>query len=244
MLTLFTASSFKLQKEASDQSGSGLQQETSLTSLPSEESSEPNYNRTLIGGGLTKKQKSLHLEPQHLKQIAHLVKKEIFSIKPVPTITTWRNYDRAEPTVTSVGYPQVIPLNYAVEIEKSNLNDKYDEKKLLSKVPREHIRNALELLKAFEDQPNEISFDSQGTIFINEESIPESNIYKFFPLLFRKRKPKSFTGYQDFVEKLLDMGLGHYIKYPINDKKAAKMDTLLKQELNLDTSKTQWWYLG
>jgi len=65
------------------------------------------------------------------------VKQEI-SLPPRPVITNWRNFDLTEPTITSISQPKSAELpKYDVVIEKSDLNDEFDENKLLKRIPKD-----------------------------------------------------------------------------------------------------------
>ena len=56
------------------------------------------------------------------------------------------------------------PVKFDSQIYRNNLNDTYDQRRLLKKVPKKFCVNAEHLLKAFEDRPNELTWDSSGTI--------------------------------------------------------------------------------
>jgi len=77
------------------------------------------------------------LTRKNLQEIIQLVKQEI-SLPPRPVITNWRNFDLTEPTITSIGQPKSAELpKYDVVIEKSDLNDEFDENKLLKRIPKD-----------------------------------------------------------------------------------------------------------
>lgn len=178
----------------------------------------------------------------HIRQIVDLVKQEI-TIPARPSITTWQSYE-APYTVTAIGHPKN-PINspYPVNVNKSDLNDSFDEVKLLRRVPKDHQQAASELLKIIESRPNELTFDCNGVIYIDEQSVPGSNIFKLFPILFKKRASKNFSGLQDFINKINQMGLTHLIKYPIQHKEAMKLDAAISRTVP-NTSTDQWWYIG
>lgn len=119
----------------------------------------------------------------------------------------------------------------------------FDEKKLLQRIGKEHRTRAQHLLHKLQERPNELSFDSSGTIYIDEESIPNSNIFKWLPLLFKKRTPKGINGFENFRLKLEQMGLGHLVQYPIDHKKASKIDDAIGGSFS-SKNNSNWWYLG
>ncbi|MBM3938511.1 MAG: hypothetical protein FJ333_07655 [Sphingomonadales bacterium] len=203
--------------------------------IPNEDENSSSTEQT--GSGAT------HISPD-IRHIVDLVKQEL-TRSSVPFVPSPQKYLGANPTEASLGHPAPAEVKpFSVNKVKSDLNDKFDEKKLLQKVSKEHRQSAIQLLNAIESRPNEISFNSEGIIFVDEESIPSSNIFKFFPLLFKNRAPKRFTGFQDFVDKLQQMGLGHFIQYPI-PKEVKKIDQIISKSLpRTSTSEDHWWYLG
>jgi len=87
-----------------------------------------------------------------IKRIAELVKQEII-LPPRPNVTTWQNFQLAEPTIESVAVPlQTQNSAYDVSFQKSDQNDSFDLKKLIAKVPKEHRKAASELLKIIESR--------------------------------------------------------------------------------------------
>jgi len=181
------------------------------------------------------------LTRKNIKEIVDLVKQEIV-VAPRPVISNWRNFDRAEPTITSIAQPKSAELNrYDVVIEKSDLNDKFDEKKLLKRVPKEKRSLAIELLKDIESRPSELTFDSNGIVFIDEISVPGTNIFKLFPLLFQKQVRKKFTGFDEVSNKITEMGLGHLIQHSSKNRLAKSLDKALASTHKQEDD--QWWYL-
>lgn len=180
------------------------------------------------------------LTRQNLKEIIELVKQEITE-KPRPVVTTWRNYDLTEPTITAIGHPQSAePEKAIVSVEKSDLNDEFDDLKLLKRIPKEKKHSALELLKQIKMRPSEITFDSNGTIFIDDMGIEGSNIYKLFPLLFRRTVTKKFTGFEELISKLKAMGLEHLVQSGKDLQSSKNLDKALSSKMKIDD---QWWYL-
>jgi len=181
------------------------------------------------------------LTRKNLKEIVDLVKQEIV-LAPRPVISNWRNFDRAEPTITAIGQPKSAELTrYDVVIEKSDLNDTFDEKKLLKRVPKEKRSQAIELLKDIESRPSELTFDSNGIVFIDETSVPGTNIFKLFPLLFQKQVRKKFTGFDELSSKIIEMGLGHLIQHSSKNRLAKSLDKALASTQK--QTDDQWWYL-
>ena len=130
------------------------------------------------------------------------------------------------------------PFNYGSQIRKTELNDKFDRKKLISKIPKHSRQQAIELLNKIDERSSELSFDSEGIIFIDGEAIPQSDIFYFFPLLYKKRIPKGVHGFEEFVAKLQSMGLQNLF----HEKKHIKEE--VDKNLSNAMSEKNWWVLN
>ena len=86
-----------------------------------------------------------------------------------------------------------------------------DEKQLLLLVPKGLKKNALHLLQEFDKRGNELTWNSSGTIFIDQVAIPGSNLFTLFPFLFKLRRSEKLIGLSDLIQKIDDMGLSSYI---------------------------------
>ena len=162
-----------------------------------------------------------------------------------PVISNWSSYERTEPTVTTSSDELVEPAtSYDHTLTKTDLNDRLDERKALSLVPKKHWPNAIRLLDSFETRSDELSYDCQGHIFINQTAIPDSNIFQFMPLLFKKRE-KNPPGFADFVNKIAEMGLDHLIAYrPKEILSVAKKTIQGHGDFSADPKNDNWWYIG
>ena len=158
----------------------------------------------------------------------------------IPTDPNWRNYEITPPTVTSdaVSSKTTPPLNFANPITENDYNDSFDQSKLLTCIPKQFKQKASTLLKCFDERPNEITWDSTGNIYLDEQSLPNSNIFEVFPYLYRKRSKKSLQGLNDFILKIQSMGLGHLIYASVKVKAPAEKSTSNEKSLN------PWWYLA
>jgi len=158
-------------------------------------------------------------------------------LNPRPVTSTWQYYERSEPTTSSVtSDPRLPPNSYGLEVKKSDLNDVDDLKKAIKKVPRQYQSKATKLLTEIENRSPELTFDSKGTIFVDGESLPESNFFIFFPLLYKKRVPK-YTSFADFVSKLNSMNLNHLFEFKKKFNQKQKIDQ------NLRKDQKNWWLL-
>ena len=107
-------------------------------------------------------------------------------------------------------------------------------------VPSRHRRQASALLQEFDKRGNEITYNSNGTIFIDQTSIPQSDIFRLFPYLFKQKHPKDLNGFDDFVQKIQEMGLDHLIFKRSASKGRASASAAPNQESKSDDN---WWLL-
>ena len=87
-----------------------------------------------------------------------------------------------------------------------------DEKQLLLLVPKGMKKNAKKLLRAFDERPNELTWSSDGIIYINQVAVPRSNIFTLFPILFKKTRHSNLIGEEDFLQKIKEMYLTYLIE--------------------------------
>jgi hypothetical protein len=129
------------------------------------------------------------------------------------------------------------PPQYASEVKKDDENDRMLESTLLKLIPKSKRSNGEKLLQKISENSNQFSYNYSGTIFINGESIPLSNIFQIFPLLFQTYKKNSkIPGYLESTQQLTEMGLGHLLASP-RIKNEQKHQTF-------DKVKMPWYYLG
>ena len=85
---------------------------------------------------------------------------------------------------------------------------------------------------------NELTWSSTGIIYVDETSIPNSNIFELFPYLFRAKRPKGLIGFEDFCDKIVEMGLSDFI---FKKPKVYKQNEPTKETKD---EKLNWWFLG
>lgn len=167
--------------------------------------------------------------------MANLVSKKIAG-----TSSGWQNFNLTPPSVTLFGpTATTAPLTFDIPLT-DNKHDSFDVKRLLKTVPSQFKHKAEVLLKEFSNNPHVLNWNSDGVIFLDDVSIPNSDIYIFFPYLFKGRYPKQLVGFSDFVEKIHEMGLTNLIKEK-NSK--VKVTSAATSHLN-DATSENWWYLG
>ena len=169
--------------------------------------------------------------------IEHIVRRVTEKIRPQLATSQWNI-----PLPTVVDSNTLPPFHYDVGIRKTDLNDKFDRKKLLSKIPGKWHKQAIELINKIEDRSLELSFNSEGIIFVDGEALPQSDAFKFFPLLFNRRIPKGLQSFDDFVTKLKSMGLDTLIFQNKHIKEKKDIDEKLGNGMS-GMSQKNWWVL-
>lgn len=161
----------------------------------------------------------------------------------LPNITT--NSPNADPQKTEELFQFHCPVE-SVVIEKSRQSDDTFDKTLLESVPSALLPRAEKLLLELKPYLNEISWDKEGVIYIDQKSLPNSNIKNVFPKLFRKVSDPGKVMYLNEVSsKIATLGLGSLI----NRRLTAGLNRS-KQLLNHDELKNNmaglknWWYIG
>ncbi|MBM3939263.1 MAG: hypothetical protein FJ333_11515 [Sphingomonadales bacterium] len=161
-------------------------------------------------------------------------------LKGAPTFPNWQYYETVQPTVSSSVIPEKTtpPIQFENAIEQNSLNDSFDARKLLQSVSSINKQNARALLDILEQRPNDVSFDSAGTLYINGLSLPETNMQVIFPALFKK-KVKNITGVSELLAKLKEMNLMHLVSH----SKKAKEITPSTSKPSATKAKANWWFL-
>ena len=159
-------------------------------------------------------------------------------LQPPIATTEWQNYNLNPPNVSILASTDTTPALKFENILTSNKSDKFDHKRLLKFVPQNFKEKARQLLNKIEESPEQLNFSTDGVIYINKMSIPNSDVFHLFPYLFKSRHPKKLEGFEDFIGQIHEMGLSHLIKGPtykttISNTKDAVM-----------SSAPNWWYLG
>ena len=181
-----------------------------------------------------------------INTIANVVTKKLLSSQDGAHFAAvnpfWKNYERTQPTVVSDGIVNTTPpLSFGAPIYENNLNDSYDEHALLKRVPKQYKKSGAKLLKIFDQRPNEVTWDSAGHIYVDEQVLPNANIFDVFPSLFKKNASKKILGLEDFLQKLEAMGLSDLIQCRSKIKVSKRLNPLSQ---STTSSSSNWWYLG
>jgi len=131
--------------------------------------------------------------------------------------------------------------NYSVLLNKSDTNDAFDEKDLLSHIPEKRRPDAKTLLDFFNTYPEQVTWNHSGVLFIDQTAIPNSNIHEIFKILYGSQTSKTISnvnGLGELLEKIKQMRLTHLVPVP-------KSKYLLKDISSDDSSdEMPWYYLG
>ena len=129
---------------------------------------------------------------------------------------------------------------------KSEPHDVFDSNLLLELVPAGFHARAKELLEKIKQNPMEISFATDGTVFIDSKSIPNTNIKIIFPALFIRKNKSSITGLKETATKLASLGFGHlFFKGILKTLKRPSNYKFLDYEKSHDLKKNKhWWFIG
>lgn len=92
-----------------------------------------------------------------------------------------------ETSTTSIVQDNQGLIHYDSSIKKNDLNSNFDEIKLLALISKNSVKPAKFILSEIDKRGSELTWNSSGTIFINQIAIPQSNIFLLFPLLLKKK---------------------------------------------------------
>ena len=119
-----------------------------------------------------------------------------------------------------------------------------DNEALLVFIPKGQKKKATALLQEFQQRAIDVTFNSDGVIYIDQLAIPGSNMFAVFPLLYKKQKVKNLKGYEELVTKIHSMGLSNLILSPTNSKVNKNINSKQIPSKTEKKSDIPWWYLG
>lgn len=130
-------------------------------------------------------------------------------------------------------------------ITKSVSYDQFDIQKLINSVPRKFSKRAAQLLQNIKQRPLDISFKTNGDLYIDSQSVPSADIFQIFPELFVRKKKIILPGLSELATKIASLHWGHLIsrgitkglKRPKNYKVHDNTAHSLKEFKN-------WWYMS
>jgi hypothetical protein len=100
------------------------------------------------------------------------------------------------------------------------------------------------LINYFNKNPEQITWNSSGVIFIDQVSIPNSNIFQIFHCLFDpKCSSGSKAGLDELVYKLKSLHLDHLISFEAK-KDSPRDSSNASNTNNSNNDELPWWFLG
>ena len=163
---------------------------------------------------------------------------------PVPMVEV----PEVKPSPENVTDLDVMNVDQKLSDDNDLSSDDIDENRLVNSVRIRNRDKARELLSKLKEHSDYISFESNGDIVINGEQLPNGNIYKLFPLLFRPIKNhRDNASLAALLDAIASLGLGHLIlrNYTVGITPKGKNYLQGRGELLQHLKNKQpWFYLG
>ena len=93
-------------------------------------------------------------------------------------------------------------------------HDESDDAKHIRSIPERFRARGLKLQASLNKNPLSFDYNSKGEVFIDQTSLPRSDIFVIFPALF-VRSQKRLPGLSEVATKIAFLGLGHLINFGI-----------------------------
>lgn len=131
-------------------------------------------------------------------------------------------------------------------VHKSNLSNEFEDEKLIKLVPTHLQEKAKLLLVQIQKHPSDITWTSNGTVFLGQQSLPESNIFDLFPKLLKSvPHPEKINYLLQIATTLATLGLGKYINRKLLSGLTRPGPLFNQPELQTKIQRTKhWYYLG
>lgn len=117
--------------------------------------------------------------------------------------------------------------------------------RLLNSVPASQKAKACQLLDELKKFSSDIAFEPSGAVKLNNQELPESNIFNIFPLLYKPIKNyEENLGLAQIVDEITSLGLGHLIlrHYTLGITPQGKNYLKNRHELRKNLSSAKPWY--
>ena len=142
--------------------------------------------------------------------------------------------------------------HFDIPLHKNDDNDSFDEEELLRQIPENQRFKAKALISYFNQIPEQITWNSNGVLFIDQVSIPNSNIFQIFHHLFDPTSSsgsKAAAGLDELVYKLKSLHLDQLISFKIKIEPAAEPPNFHSSNMsnsNCEAARDDlpWWYIG
>ena len=142
--------------------------------------------------------------------------------------------------------PTTAPAGTDVVIHKSKQSSEIADQSLINILPGRFKNRGTKLLQSLANFPSTLTWSNTGTVFINQLSVPNSNIYEIFPKLFKFVKNlDAVFGLSEVINTIASLGFGslinrQYISGLTRPYKILNQDSIFE---DLKTHK-YWWFLG
>ena len=137
------------------------------------------------------------------------------------------------------------PPSAEVGSSKSNQSLATSKQLLLEKVSKKNVEKAAKLLEGFDEDPNAITWDSDGVVYINGSSLAGSNMFLLLPELFKLSPNKKLPGFFELVSEIASLGLGNFISKKMLRGLQRVKPILNQKTIYEDIKKSDnWWFIG
>jgi hypothetical protein len=137
------------------------------------------------------------------------------------------------------------PISAEVSYSKSDHSSGISKQLLLEKVSRKNVEKATKLLEAFDEDPNTITWDSNGVVYINGSSLAGSNMFVLMPELFKMSPNRKLPGFLELVSEIASLGLGNLISKKMLRGLQRSKPILNQKAIYEDLKKSDnWWFIG
>ena len=137
------------------------------------------------------------------------------------------------------------PPSAEVGYSKSNQSLATSKQLLLEKVSKKNVEKAAKLLEGFDEDPNAITWDSDGVVYINGSSLAGSNMFLLLPELFKLSPNKKLPGFFELVSEIASLGLGNFISKKMLRGLQRVKPILNQKTIYEDIKKSDnWWFIG
>lgn len=165
----------------------------------------------------------------------------ILPTQPVTNLT-----DLAQPLAPPEPLDNAQRMSGYESLVKSDLNSEINEELLLTKIPKKFHERAKKLLEAIDVFSTIITWNKNGVLFLDGQSIPQSNIFKLMPEVFKFHPDHALPGFPEFVSKIASLGLGALINRTIlrGLNRTKKIENQKDLYDYVTSNKANWYYIG
>lgn len=140
--------------------------------------------------------------------------------------------------------PTIRPGDHLVQ--KSKANEVYQDQELIDILPEKDKTRGKQLLTALTPFSSNITWSSDGTVFINKLGLPNSNMFELFPKLFKNiNNVRAIPNLSELVTAIANLGFGHLINRKLTKGLNRRYKILNQDSLLEDVhSIKRWWFIG